>query len=79
MILYLQEAPEQQTVAVPDFSGMDRREASLAAGELGLFILVTGNTDVSVSVTVTAQSVPPGTAVKTGTSVTLEFKDTAAH
>ena len=79
VILYLQEAPEQQTVAVPDFSGMDRREASLAAGELGLFILVTGNTDVSVSVTVTAQSVPPGTAVKTGTSITLEFKDTAAN
>ena len=79
VLLYLQEAPEERTVEVPDFSGMDRREASLAAGELGLFVLVTGNTEVSASVTVTAQSVPPGTAVKTGTSITLEFKDTAAH
>ena len=79
VLLYLQEGPEFRTVAVPDFLDMDRREAEAAAGELGLFVLVTGNTEVSPSVTVTAQSLPPGTSVISGSSITLEFKDTAAH
>ena len=79
VLLYLQEVPEPREVAVPDFSGMDRREAELAAGALGINILITGNTEISMGVTVTAQSVPPGTVIASGTSITLEFKDTAAH
>ena len=79
VLLYLHEGPEPRDVMVPDFFGMDRREAELTAGELGLYILITGNTEVSTSVTVTAQSVSPGTLVAAGTSITLEFKDTAAH
>jgi len=79
VILYLQEKPERETVEVPDFSGMDRQKASDAAGRLGLYILVTGSTELSPEVTVTAQSVAPGTKILMGSTITLEFIDTAAH
>ena len=47
--------------------------------KLGLYVLVTGNDEVSVQVTVTAQSVPKGEKVPVGTTITLEFTDTAAR
>ena len=79
VILYLQDKAAPALIETPDFSGMDRQKASDTAGSLGLYILVIGNTEVSPDVTVTAQSVPPGTKIQMGTTITLEFKDTAAH
>ena len=79
IILYLQEGQTPEKVTVPDFTGLDRQKASDTALQLGLYILVTGNTDVDPKVVVTAQSVVPGTLVEAGTTVTLEFKDTAAR
>ncbi len=78
VLLYCGEVPEAQTVQVPDFTGMNRQQASLAAGQLGLYVLVRGNQDLSPQVIVTAQSVPAGTAVTKGTTVTLDFADTKA-
>ncbi len=78
VLLYLDQTPEAQSVPVPDFSGMNRQQASDAAGKLGLYILVTGNTDLSPAVTVTGQSIPPGQLAAPGTTVTLEFTDTKA-
>ena len=78
VLIYLGEKPETRTVAVPDFSGMNRQQAVDAAGNLGLYILVTGNREISHSVTVTAQSIPSGTEVSAGTTITLTFTDTAA-
>jgi transcription elongation GreA/GreB family factor len=57
---------------------MHRQQASDAAGALGIYIQITGNTEISNRVTVTAQSVPAGTQVPVGTTVKLEFKDTQA-
>ena len=79
VLLYLGETPEQTLVTVPDFTGMNRQQAADTAGKLGLYILVTGNDEVSQSVTVTAQSVSKNTQVPAGTTVTLEFTDTAAR
>ena len=79
VLVYLGEAAEAETVAVPDFAGMQRQQASDTAGTLGLYILVTGNSEVSPFVTVTAQSVPAGTMVPKGTTITLTFADTAAR
>ena len=79
VLLYLGETPEQTLVTVPDFTGMNRQQAADTAGKLGLYILVTGNDEVSQSVTVTAQSVSKNTQVPVGTTVTLEFTDTAAR
>ena len=61
---------------MPDFLGMTRQQASDAAGSVGLYILVKGNTDTILSVTVTEQSVPPNTQVQTGTTIELTFHDT---
>ena len=79
VLLYLGEAPEETVVAVPDFLGMNRQQAADAAGALGLYVLVTGNSEVSPAVTVTAQSEAKDTLVPMGTTITLTFTDTAAR
>ena len=78
VLLYLGETPEEQTVTVPDFTGMHRQQAVDAAGQLGLYILVSGNQEISPRVTVTAQSIPKDTPVSAGTTITLTFTDSAA-
>ncbi len=78
VLLYCGEAPEERIVTVPDFFGMNRQQASDAAGKLGLYILVAGNTEISPNVTVTAQSEPKDTVVSVGTTITLTFTDTRA-
>ena len=79
VLLYLGEEPEHRTAQVPDFSGMHRQQAAEAAGKLGLYLLSTGNGDISPNVTVTAQSIPKDTQVPVGTTITLEFTDTTAR
>ncbi len=78
VLVYMGEEPDRQLVTVPDFSGMNRQQASDAALSAGLYIQVTGNTDISVNIKVTAQSVAPGTQVERGTTVVLELLDTQA-
>ena len=75
VLLYLDAEPSERMVTVPDFSGMHRQQAAQAAGELGLYLLVSGNTDISPRITVTAQSIPKDTQVPVGTTITLEFTD----
>ena len=79
MLLYLGDVPEQRNAAVPDFTGMNRQQAALTAGKLGLYLLVAGNAEVSQKVTVTAQNIPKDTVVPLGTTITLEFTDTTAR
>ena len=79
VLLYLGGEPEEELVEVPDFAGMTRQQASDAAGTLGLYILVTGNTDISPTVTVTSQSEPAKSQVPVGTTITLKFTDTTAR
>lgn len=79
VLVYLGDTPEERTVAVPDFTGMNRREATDAAGKLGLYILVKGNSEISPGVTATAQSHAKETQVPVGTTITLEFTDLRAR
>ena len=79
VLLYLGDEPEERMVSVPDFTGMHRQQAAEAAGEQGLYLLVTGNGEISPKVTVTAQSIPKDTQVPPGTTITLEFTDTTAR
>ena len=78
VLLYLDGAPETETVSVPDFTGMNRQQANDAALSAGLYILVRGNQELSPQVTVTAQSVSAGSSVSRGSTITLEFTDTQA-
>ena len=79
VLVYLGEEAGEEPVTVPDFTGMNRQQASDAAGKLGLYILVTGNMEISTAVTVTDQSEPQDTQVPRGTTITLEFTDTGAR
>ena len=79
VLLYLGEMPEQTWVKVPDFSGMNRAQANDTAGKLGLRILVSGNSETSPNITVTAQDVPPGTEIPLGSTITLQFTDTKSR
>ena len=79
VLLYLGEEPEEELVTVPDFSGMNRQQASDAAGKLGLYILITGNPEISQRVIVTAQNYEKDTQVNLGTTITLTFTDTTAR
>ena len=76
ILLYLGETPQVQQVEIPDFTGMHRQQASDLAGSLGIYILVSGNQEISPSVTVQSQSIAPGKKVDVGTTVQLEFVDT---
>ncbi len=78
VLVYLGEAPPTDTVTVPDFVGMNRQQAADAAAQLGLYILVAGNTDLTPNITVTAQGIAPGETVTIGTTIRLEFADTKA-
>ena len=78
VILYLGQTPETEMAAVPNFIGMNRQQASDAAGKVGLYILVAGNNSVATSVVVTEQSVPKDTQVPVGTTVRLTFADNKA-
>ena len=79
VLVYLGEEPVEKNVIMPDFAGMNRQQAADAAGQLGLYIQVAGNPEISAAVTVTAQDIPAGTEVKTGTTVGLQFTDTGAR
>ena len=63
---------------VPDFTGMNRQQASDAAGKAGLYILVAGNDRIDAGVVVTEQSEPKNTEVPVGSTVRLTFADTKA-
>ena len=78
VLLYLGENAPEELVKVPDFVGMNRQQASDAAGTLGLYILVAGNNAVSPDVTAATQSIAAGTEVPVGTTIKLEFIDTKA-
>ena len=79
MIVYMGEEMPEVTVQVPDFTGMNRAQATITAGELGLFVLHRGNSELSTRVVVTSQSIPAGTLTAAGTTIQLEFTDTAAR
>ena len=79
VLVYLGEAVPERTVEVPDFTGMNRQQATAEAGKLGLYILVTGNSEISATVVATKQSIPAGEQVAAGTTIQLEFTDTGAR
>ena len=78
LLLYLGGEAEARILTVPDFSGMDRQSALSLAGELGLYVCISGNDSLDTAVVVTGQSLPVGTQVPVGTTIELKFADTKA-
>ena len=78
VIVYLGEDAGEQTVKVPDFTGMTRQQASDAAGLLGLYILPTGNKEAASHIQAVAQSVSAGADVPAGTTIMITFTDMKA-
>ena len=78
VILYFGDPPQIPITKVPDFTGMNRQQASDAAGKAGLSILARGNQSVYPQVVVTAQSEPKDTEVPVGSVIELEFTDIQA-
>ncbi|MDD6968373.1 MAG: penicillin-binding transpeptidase domain-containing protein [Firmicutes bacterium] len=79
VLVYLADADGERMVTVPDFTGMNRQQASQAAGKLGLFVNATGNQEESPQVTVCGQKEPAGTELPVGSAVTLQFADSTAR
>jgi stage V sporulation protein D (sporulation-specific penicillin-binding protein) len=78
VILYFGDSPQISVTKVPDFTGMNRQQASDAAGMAGLSILVRGNHSLHPQVVVTVQSEPKNTEVAVGSVIELEFTDIEA-
>ena len=76
VLVYLGKKPEEETVTVPDFSGMTRQQAGDAAAALGLYIQAAGNPGEEDSVRVLTQEIAAGTRVPVGTTIQLLFADT---
>ena len=79
VLVYLGEPTQARLVTVPDFAGMNRQQASQAAGQLGLSIIPMGSEAIGVNVTVCSQKEPPGTQLPAGSAVTLQFADPTAR
>ena len=79
VLVYLGEPTQARLVTVPDFAGMNRQQASQAAGQLGLSIIPMGSEAIDVNVTVCSQKEPPGTQLPAGSAVTLQFADPTAR
>ncbi len=73
MILYTDDR-EEETVVVPDFSGMSLTVARRSANNLGINIKISGNAFSGSDILAYNQDIPPGTEVKYGDVVTVSFK-----
>lgn len=69
------ESLDQETVTVPDFTGMTVSEVNTLAAEKGINVKFSGNTLEGANTLAYGQSVKPETEVKSGTSVTVYFRD----
>lgn len=75
VILYTESDEGEETGTVPDFSGMSVSEVNTAAAEAGINVEFSGNTLSSAETKAYKQSVRAGETVKTGTVVTVYFRD----
>ena len=79
VLLYFDEERQTMPVTVPNFLGMTRQQASDAAGRLGLYIQIAGNTGRESTIIVIAQSIKENAQVLPGTTIQLEFTDPRAR
>ena len=80
VLVYLGEEKPTDLVTVPDLTGLTQYEADITISNVGgLYLQVRGSTSQSGFVSVSAQSIPAGTEVERGTTVTVELTDASAQ
>lgn len=79
VLVYLGELPEQETVPVPELTGMNRSEAEEALAALGLYLLAVGNNESEPQVTAVSQEPAAGTQAASGSTVRVTFADQRAR
>ncbi len=78
MVVLYTEGSETAQSTVPDFSGMTLSAVNTTAKNASINVEFAGNTASGGSVVAYKQSVPAGTAVDSGTVVTVYFRDNSA-
>jgi len=79
VMIYLGEEKPTDLVTVPSLIGLTQYEANITISNTGgLYLLMRGSTSQSDFVTVSAQSIPAGTQVERGTTITVELTDASA-
>lgn len=73
VILYTDDR-EEETVVVPDFTGMSLTVARRSANNLGINIKLSGNAFSGSDILAYNQDIAPGTEVKYGDVITVSFK-----
>ena len=76
IVLYTQTDYKEETVTVPDFTGLTVSEANRVAINSGLNIKISGSSLNSGTVYAYKQSVEAGTSVNMGEIITVSFKTT---
>ena len=79
ILVYFGEDAEQETVEVPDFSGMTVAQAAEVAANAGLCLLTSGNPDLTLPLQVLTQYPAAGTSVEPGSVIELKFTDRTAR
>lgn len=76
VLLYTDDSMPEGQVTVPSLLGMTATQATQALNDLGLYLQAKGTDSTAWHVLATGQSIPPGTEVARGTTVTVTFADT---
>ncbi len=79
VMVYLGEEKPTDLVTVPDLIGLTQYEANITISNTGgLYLQMRGSTNQSGFVAVSGQSIPAGTQVERGTTITVELTDSSA-
>ncbi len=78
-VLYLDTAPEQTEVSVPDVTGKDAETANRLITQAGLYMKIIGATGNGGTILATRQTPAAGEAAEKGAVVEVEFSDLGAR
>ena len=78
-VLYLDAAPEQTEVSVPDVTGKDAETANRLISQAGLYMKIIGATGNGGTILATRQTPAAGEAAEKGAVVEVEFSDLGAR
>ncbi len=74
IILYTSQGAEEETLTMPDLTGMTILQATNTANAAGINIKISGNSLLESELTAYKQSIEPGKEINYGTVVTVYFK-----